>query len=420
MKEIKPLAGKIDRTVTVPGSKSFTHRFLTAAALSNGPCTLKNGLKSDDTRYTMSAFQHMGVTIQETPDGFQVNGTQGKLGACAAPIDLGNSGTSMRFLTAMATLGTGTYTLTGTERMQERPLQDLLNGLSQAGAKVDTQRKNGCPPVEITGNTISGGRIILNCQVSSQYLSAVLMASPYWPEGVEVTITQGPVSRPYIDMTLAVMEQFGITVEREGYERFKVLPGQFYRHGTYHIEPDCSQAGYFWAAAAINGGTVKVAHTHKNSVQGDVGLVGLLEQMGCQAVQESDGLRLTGGTLTAIETDMADMPDVVPTLAVVAAFAQGTTVINNVSHLKAKESDRLQAVVNELTKMGIESSCTDSRLFVTGGSPQAANIDTYDDHRMAMCFSLVGLKVPGIHIKDEACVNKSFPNYWEVLESLTI
>jgi 3-phosphoshikimate 1-carboxyvinyltransferase len=269
------------------------------------------------------------------------------------------------------------------------------------------------------GNTVAGGAITLNCQVSSQYLSAVLMAAPYWPQGVDVTLSRGPVSRPYIDMTLAVMAQFGITVERATYERFKVAPGQVYRHGTYAIEPDCSQAGYFWAAAAINGGTVKVSDTHQDSVQGDVGLIRLLEEMGCQVVQEKDGLRLMGGHLKAIETDMADMPDVVPTLAVVAAFATGTTVIRNVGHLKAKESDRLQAVVNELHKMGIQASCTDSSLSVTGGSPRAAEIDTYDDHRMAMCFALAGLRVPGIKIKDEACVNKSFPNYWDVLESLS-
>ena len=244
------------------------------------------------------------------------------------------------------------------------------------------------------------------------------MIAPFAKETVTISVTGGLVSRPYVDMTVAVMEQFGIAVDRDGYERFFVTGGQAYRAGDHSVEPDCSQAGYFWAAAAIGGAGVKVTGTSKTLLQGDVRFAECLAAMGCRVVEDGDGIKVIGGPLTGVTVDMADMPDMVPTLAVVAAFARGTTVIENVAHLRAKESDRLGAVVAELMKMGIEADCTDSGLRIVGGNPQGAAIDTYDDHRIAMSFALAGLKVPGIKIKDETCVKKSFPNFWEVFKSL--
>jgi 3-phosphoshikimate 1-carboxyvinyltransferase len=404
--------------VTVPGSKSYTHRILIAAALSDGICTIHNGLKSEDTLLTLGALRQMGIPIDVTDDIFVVHGAKGAFKPCMDSIYLGNSGTSMRLLTAVAALGKGGYTLTGTQRMGERPIQDLLDGLNQIGVKARSVNDNGCPPVEIKGGNVPGGSIDLKCGVSSQFLSALLLISPCTKKGIQINITQGPVSRPYVDMTVDVMKEFGVEVHRDGYHRFKVSGGQTYRAGSYVVEPDCSQAGYFWAAAAISGAKIKVKGITRKTRQGDVRFTELLEKMGCTILYETDGIAVSGRPLSAITADMADMPDMVPTLAVVASFAKGTTVIQNVAHLKEKESDRLGSVVQELSKIGIQASCSHSGMMITGGSPHGSEIDTYGDHRMAMSFSLVGLKVSGIIIKDEMCVEKSFPNFWEVFQGL--
>lgn len=417
MMEIKPQKIR-NCDVTVPGSKSYTHRILIAAALSDGMCTIHNGLKSEDTFLTLNALKQMGTPIDMRKNRFVVHGTQGKLNPCVDPVYLGNSGTSMRLLTAVAAIGQGVYTLTGTQRMGERPIQDLLDGLVQMGVETHAIRNNGCPPVSVKGNEVPGGSIELKCGVSSQFLSALLLIGPYTQNGVEIKVTQGPVSKPYVDMTVDVMEALGVEVERNGYDYFKVSGKRIYRAGTYEVEPDCSQAGYFWAAAAICGARIKVKGTSKKSRQGDVRFTELLENMGCDVACDGDGISVSGGSLSAITADMAHMPDMVPTLAVVAAFAKGTTVIQNVGHLKAKESDRLGSVVTELSKIGIEASCSETGMKIKGGQPKGAEIDTYGDHRLAMSFALAGLKVPGIAIRDERCVEKSFPNFWKVFEGL--
>lgn len=417
MIEIKPQKIR-DSEVTVPGSKSYTHRILIASALSESVCKIHNGLQSEDTLLTLQALRQMGVEIDIEDDSFIVYGTKGELKPCVDPVYLGNSGTSIRLLTAVAALGKGAYTLTGTERMQERPIQDLIDGLRQLGIRARAVNNNGCPPVEIKGGDIEGGNVALKCRISSQFLSALLLIAPYTKNGIEIDVIEGPVSRPYVDMTVEVMESLGIVVQRDEYDRFWVQGGQIYQAGSYVVEPDCSQAGYFWAAAAITGAGIKVRGTTRNSRQGDVRFVEVLEAMGCQISHEKDGISVAGGDLAAVTVDMADMPDMVPTLAVVAAFAKGSTVIENVAHLKAKESDRLGSVVQELSKMGVEASCSDTGMIITGGKPGSAEIDTYGDHRIAMSFALAGLKVPGVFIKDERCVEKSFPNFWSVFQKL--
>ena len=417
MIEIKPGNVK-DTTVCVPGSKSYTHRMLIAAALSDGACEVRNPLNSEDTLITRRCLAEMGVAIEEAPDHLRIQGTSGRLRSPEKPVDLGNSGTSMRLLAAVAALGQGVCVLTGSPRMQKRPIQDLLDGLNQLGVGGRSVNADGCPPIEITGGSLKGGSANIDCRISSQFLSALLLIAPFAMETVTISVTGGLVSRPYVDMTVAVMEHFGIAVDRHGYERFFVKGGQAYQAGNNAVEPDCSQAGYFWAAAAIAGAGVKVTGTSKTSLQGDVRFTECLAAMGCRVVEDSDGIKVIGGPLTGVTVDMADMPDMVPTLAVVAAFARGTTVIENVAHLRAKESDRLGAVVAELTKMGIEADCIGSGLRIVGGNPLSAAIDTYNDHRIAMSFALAGLKVPGIKIKDETCVKKSFPNFWEVFKSL--
>ncbi|MBU1181311.1 MAG: 3-phosphoshikimate 1-carboxyvinyltransferase [Proteobacteria bacterium] len=404
--------------VNVPGSKSYTHRLLIASALSDGICTLRNCLRSEDTLLTLEALRKMGVRIDDTVTEITVRGNKGTLKACHEPVFLGNSGTSMRLLTGVAALGEGEYILTGTSRMSERPIEDLLDGLKSLGVAVRSVNNNGCPPVVIKGGKTKGGRIELKCNLSSQFLSSILLIAPYTEEGVEIKVVEGPVSKPYIDMTIDIMAKFGVDVKRDGYLKFIVEGGRCYSAGNYHVEPDCSQAGYFWAAAAVTGAEIKVKGITKKSRQGDLNFTGLLEKMGCEIIFENDGISVKGMSLLGIEADMSDMPDMVPTLAVVASFAKGTTVIKNVGHLKEKESDRLFAVVNELSKTGIEAKSTGTDLVIKGGTHRGAEIDTYNDHRIAMSFAIAGLKVSGIFIKDEKCVEKSFPDFWKVFETL--
>ncbi len=389
-----------------------------AAALSDGDCIIENCLISEDTLLTMGALRQMGVKIDVEETRVQVKGKNGRFSACQQPVFLGNSGTSLRFVCALAALGEGLYTIIGTERMQERPIQDLLDGLVKIQVPAKSVNGNGCPPVTIEGGKITGGATELRCGKSSQYLSAMLLIAPCTQSGIEIQVTEGPVSRPYVDMTRYVMQQFGIQMEREAYEKFSVAGCQTYRHGVHTVEPDCSQAGYFWAAAAITGGDVMVKGTRLNMQQGDVGMVRLLESMGCRIMEARDGVHVVGGDLCAIEADMSDMPDMVPTIAVVSAFARGKTLIKNVSHLKIKESNRIDAVVGELNKMGIKALATDDGLMVEGGRPHGAVIDTYNDHRIAMSFAVAGLVVPGMDIRNPGCVEKSFPNFWEVFDSL--
>jgi len=419
MIEIKAHRIKPRCEINVPGSKSYTHRILIAAALSDGVCRIQNPLLSEDTLLTMQALRQMGIPIDDkSPNQIVVSGQSGRLIAGADPIYLGNSGTSMRLLTAVAALGLGKHDLTGTERMAERPIQDLIEALLQLGVRIRSVNQNGCPPLEIFGGVLQGGSVNINCRASSQYLSALLLIAPYTTRGLEIRVTNGPVSRPYVDMTVEVMDEFGVPVVRQGYERFNVNGDQTYQAGNYAVECDGSQAGYFWAAAAICGTRVKVNEVTADSRQGDVGFANLLAAMGCKVTVEPDGITVAGRPLTAIDVNMGDTPDLVPTLAVVAAFAEGTTVIRNVSHLKAKESDRLAAVVNELIKLGIDARCTDDELIVTGGRPYGAEIETYGDHRIAMSFALAGLTTPGVYIRDENCVEKSFPGFWKVLDGM--
>jgi 3-phosphoshikimate 1-carboxyvinyltransferase len=331
----------------------------------------------------------------------------------------------MRLLTAVAALAEGEIRLTGTERMCQRPLADLIDALNGLGVSARSVNGDGCPPVVVPGGGIRGGSVSVRCGISSQFLSGLLLVGPCTQEGLEVAVSQGPVSKPYIDMTVAVMERLGIRLERNGYQRFNIPGRQRYRSGDYTVEPDISNAGYFWAAAAVAGGRVTVRGVGAESRQGDIRLAALFEQMGCTVIKEAEGLAVSGSLdsagrprLSAIDVDMGDMPDMVPTLAVVAAFADGTTVIRNVAHLRAKESDRLAAVATELGKMGIAVRAGETELYVQGGHPHGAVIDTYDDHRIAMSFAAAGLAVPGVFIRDEGCVRKSFPGFWDVLEGL--
>jgi len=410
---------KIEHAVVrVPGSKSYTHRLLIGCALASGKSTLADPLVSEDTRLTARALGQMGARIQFADDKARVTGTGGRLQPADDPIFLKNSGTSMRLLTALAGLGRTPYRLTGSPRMHQRPIGPLLDSLNQIGVAARSENDNGCPPVLVDGINGQGGAAAIDCSISSQFLSGLLLMAPCLSRGLDISVTRGPVSKPYLDLTLDIMSRLGVGVEREGYERFTVAGGQAYLAGDYPVEPDCSGASYFWAAAAVNGGSVTVRNIPANTRQGDVGIVDLLARMGCRVTSGAEGVTVTGGELNAIQCDMGDMPDMVPTLAVVAAFARGTTEIRNVAHLKAKETDRLAAVSAELGRMGVAVSATGDTLRVTGGKAHGAEIETYDDHRIAMAFAVAGLKVPGVAIKDPHCVAKSFPDFWDLFRDL--
>ncbi len=415
MKEIVPVAN-IDATITVPGSKSLTQRALIAAALAEGSSSLVGALHSEDTEYSSRALVQLGVDIDKGEE-WRVDGRGGKIAPSSQPLYLGNNGTATRFLASVAALGTSTYLIDGDERMRQRPIGPLLSALRGWGVDIRAEAGGDCPPLVIVAKGLAGGRTVLPEGKSSQYLSSLLLVAPYahTPAFLEV---QGPIlSKPYVAMTLSVMADFGVFVEcAKDFSSFAIPQGS-YRGRRYAIEGDASNASYFWAAAAVCGGRVTVSNVPVPSLQGDAMLVPLLGRMGCTVERSGEGLRLIGAErLEGITIDMGNMPDVVPTLAVVAAFAHGTTVIENIAHLRIKECDRLSAVARELSRMGARVEERDAALIIHGKGGvdlHGAEIETYSDHRMAMCFAVAGLKVPGVSIKGPECVAKSFPDFWE-------
>jgi len=385
-----------------------------------GESTIRNMLASDDTRYMLTALDALGFRpkVDEAARRATIVGYAGAIPACRADLFVGNAGTAMRFLTAALCLGEGRYRIDGNERMRERPIGPLVNGLRHIGASIRYERQEGFPPLVISANRLRGGRVILPGDVSSQYASAILMAGVCAAEGLELAVDGRLVSKPYIDMTLAVMESFGARVEREGYERFVVTAGQTYQAVDYAVEADASAATYFLAAGALAGGPVRVLGLSGDSLQGDVGFARTLEQMGARVVWGSDWIEVSGGTLTGVDADYSDMSDAALTLAVVAAFAEGTTHIRNVGHMRLKETDRLAALAHELARLGIDVTELHDGLRITGGKVRPALVRTYNDHRMAMSFALAGLRQPGVRIENPRCVSKTYPDFFTDLESL--
>jgi 3-phosphoshikimate 1-carboxyvinyltransferase len=416
MKQIKTI-DHLDASVNIPGSKSVTHRYLIMAALAEGRSWLHNGLWCDDTRYTAGALERFGAQIRHSPKAIEVIGTGGVLSCPSEPIYLENAGTSMRLLTAVACLGRGSSVLVGNERLHTRPMEELLVALEPLGGKVESLQERGYPPVRIQGSGLRGGSTTVNASRSSQFVSAILLAAPYAARPVEIAV-QGLVSKPYVDVTLDGMAKFGAEARWLDKKNLRVeAPGR-YLAGSYHVEGDCSSASYFWAAAAITGGKVLTADILHESRQGDLAFLDILCRMGCRAEWHDHGVTLYGGELRSIEVDMKDMPDMVPTLAVTAAFAQGTTVIANVGHLRIKESDRLRAITEGLEKMNVQVEEAEDRLTIRGGNARGALIACHNDHRIAMSFAVAGLVAEGVRIDDEMCVNKSFPQFWKTFEQL--
>ncbi len=416
MIEIKPVS-KVDAIVTVPGSKSLTQRALIAAALGDGSSKLIGPLASEDTSYTSKALEQMGITMERGDDSWTVHGSGGKLATPESEIFLGNNGTATRFLTSVVALGNGSFQIDGEERMRERPIDPLMAALQGWGVDIRSIHNTGCPPLKIESKGLTGGATILPEGKSSQYLSSLLLVAPYAAKPATLSVKGEVFSKPYVAMTLSVMADFGIDVDcNEEFTEF-IIPQGRYRAMDYRIEGDASNASYFWAAAAVTNGRVTVANVPVPSLQGDSALVPLLARMGCNITRDGGGITVEGcERLQGITVDMADMPDVVPTLAVVAAFAHGKTEIKNIEHLRIKECDRLTATLTELAKMGAKVEEGQDYMIIHGDGGECLHgtaIETYNDHRMAMSFAVAGLRVSGIQITGEGCVAKSFPDFWE-------
>lgn len=402
------------KIVRVPGSKSLTQRALVIAALARDNSFISNPLISEDTNYLMEGLRILGAQIVSVSGGLYVNGTAGKLANTDRQIFLGNNGTALRFLTALVCLGQGQYILTGEKRLRERPVGALAEALKKMGAHITCT--SDCPPVTINANGLAGGKISLRDVESSQYVSALLLCAPYTRQGIELTLRGRVSSVPYIDLTVAAMREFGIKIEKEK-NKYTVKRQNSYQGREYRVEGDASSASYFFLAAALLQRPIRVMGISRKSCQGDIHLLEILEKLGCHIEAREDWVEVTGNNLTEGDFifDLNDMPDMVPTLAVLAAFRRGKTTITNVEHLRIKESDRLTAMAAELKRAGIKAEETAGGLIITGGKMKPAKIQTYNDHRIAMSFAVAALAVTGIEITDKKCVDKSFPEFWEEL-----
>ena len=414
--------GPLDATIRVPGSKSITNRALLIAGLAEGETRLRGPLHSDDTEVMRTALEALGARIEADEDVLRVHGTGARLRAPDTALYIGNSGTSARFLTAAATLGRSPTVIDGNERMRERPIQDLVDALAQLGAEVQIQGRAGCPPLRVRGGGLPGGSAVIDASHSSQYVSAVLLAAPYAERDVILSFADGIlVSRPYVDLTLQVMRAFGAEAGWQHDGSLHVVAGKHYAARDYAIEPDASSAVYPFCAAAIAGGTVRVEDIPEDSLQADFAVLPLLARMGCEVSQSRDGAQVRGPS-TALRSlgrvDMNALPDAALAMAVVALFADGPTVIENVGNLRIKETDRLAALESELRRLGARAEAGPDWLRVEPGPLRGAEIETYDDHRMAMSFALAGLRVPGVVIRDPGCVSKTWPNFFDVFRHL--
>lgn len=419
---IHPVSHPLEGTVYVPGSKSITNRALLLAALADGPSRLEGALFSDDTRYMEAALLQLGVEVRadEKAATYEVEGRGGAFPVAEAELFLGNAGTATRFLTAALCLGTGTYFVDGVPRMRQRPIGDLLGALRTLGAEITSP--NDCVPLEIRANGLVGGAVTIRGDASSQFLSALLLVAPKTRDGLNITIDGPLFSKPYVDMTLQMLGQWGATSSHQEMASFHVPGGQQLTAQKYVIEPDASSASYFFAAAAVTGGRIRVKHLGKDALQGDVDFVDVLEKMGCTVKKAKNYVEVQGpegGKLRGVSVDMNAISDTVMTLAAIAPFADSPVDITNVAHIRGKETDRLTALSNELGRLGVKvEEKPDGLTIFPAKKMKRAAIKTYDDHRMAMSFAITALRSPGIEIRDPGCVAKTFPDFFERLDKL--
>ena len=417
--EITPVSRPIEAVAKIPGSKSITNRALLVAALADGASELSGALFSDDTHYMAAALGALGIEVEADEGGerFRVQGGGGTFPAEAANLFVGNSGTTMRFLTAALPLGHGRYRIDGVPRMRQRPIAPLLQALNDLGADAVSEAGTGCPPVVVQANGLRGGRAAMAGDQSSQYFTGLLISAPYAAEGVEVEVIGDLVSKPYMPLTAAVMRAFGVEVELdvEMWRTFRVPAGQRYTGRRYQIEPDASNASYFFAAAAVTGGRVRVEGLGEGSTQGDLYFVDALAAMGAAVTISSDYVEVQGppgGALRAVDLDMRAISDTAQTLAAIAPFADGPTTIRGVEHNRLKETDRIGALATELRRLGQGVEERPDGLTINPAPITPAEIETYDDHRIAMSFAVTALRAPGVRLLNPSCVAKTFPDFF--------
>ena len=412
---------EISGIVNLPGSKSLSNRILLLSMLAEGQTEIHNLLDSDDVRMMVEALEILGIQFEEkrAENLISVSGTAGKIPVSEATLMLGNAGTAIRPLTAAMTLGHGRFVLDGVTRMRERPIIDLVDGLSQLGANLRCLNDTDCPPVEVIADGLPGGKTRLSGAISSQYLTAILLVAPYAKSEVEIEIIDKLVSVPYVEMTMRLMRHFGVSVNHKEFQTFQIPRQNYQSPGKLYVEGDASTASYFLAGAAITGGSVTVKGCGTESIQGDSRFAEVLEQMGAKVDWGARQVKLTGSTLNGIDVDMNQMPDAAMTLAVTALFASGPTAIRNIYNWRVKETERLKAVSTELRKLGAEVEEGQDYLVIHPPTRvKIASINTYDDHRMAMSFSLVACGKSSVTICNPDCVSKTFPDYFEVLAGL--
>jgi 3-phosphoshikimate 1-carboxyvinyltransferase len=409
--------GRASALVELPGSKSITNRAYILSALAAGKTNLHGVLYSDDTVAMTECLGKFRIAIEQSPaNEAWISGSSGQLTEPDSTLFVRYSGTTIRFLTALSALCPvgSRVVLDGAQRTRERPIVDLVTALRQLGVHAETA-ENGCPPVVVMGGGLPGGKCTIGGSVSSQYLSALLMTSPYAAKDVTIDVEGELVSRPYIDMTIGMMAEFGVRVENDAYRTFFIPAGQKYVGQRYAIEPDASNASYFLAAAAVTQGRVTVNGIGSKSIQGDIGFVDVLENMGCEVIRGADSFTIVGPAyLQSIDFDASLIPDMAQTIAVTACFAVGTTRLTGLSTLRFKETDRIAAMATELRKLGAMVTEGEESLIIEPPALfHSAAIDTYDDHRMAMSFAIAGLRIQGITINDPGCVAKTFPDFWD-------
>jgi 3-phosphoshikimate 1-carboxyvinyltransferase len=401
--------------VTIPGSKSISNRALLLAAMARGETRVHNLLDSDDTRYMRQALRQLGVRIEDSSETCLVRGCSGPIHSGEKPVhlDLGLAGTAIRPLAAALTLGKGRFVLDGIERMRERPIAPLVDGLRQLGADIRYLGNEGFPPIEVIGTGLEGGRVTMPGNLSSQFLTSLLMAAPFAAGPVQVEIAGEQVSKPYLAITLHLMRQFGVDVHTDDYQQFEISPAAYEAPGDYLVEGDASSASYFLAAGAIRGPGLRVHGLGRDSVQGDLAFLDVLEKMGAHVQRDSTSIFVAPGQLNGVDMDLNEIPDAAMTVAVLALFATGPTRLRNIYSWRVKETDRLAAMSTELRKLG--ATVIEGRDFLEITPPERilpAEIDTYGDHRIAMCFSLACLGGVPVVIRDPDCVGKTFPDYF--------
>ncbi len=417
--KIHPLKEPVEVSVAIPGSKSYTNRALLLSALTGGSVKITNPLVSDDTHAMIACLRELGFRCSFHEDYLEVSGDPTAIEDRPYNLNANLSGTTIRFLLALAAIIPGIKNIRGRGRLNDRPIAHLVEALEQLGATIEYTDKKGYPPVRVTSSQLKSGKVRMHGEISSQFLSALLMVAPRIGQ-LEIEVEGDQVSRPYIEMTIDAMKRFGIEVKNDGFKHYTVTAGQIYRAEEYVVEGDISSASYFFAIAALTHSTITVKNVNPKTVQADIRFLKILETMGSTVEYGEDSITVQGGGVRAIDVDMEDCPDQAQTLAVLAAFAKGTTVIRGIQSLRIKETERVAAVETELKKMGIRTESTPDTMTIYGGEPQAASVDTYGDHRMAMAFAVAGTKLAGMEINDPDVVSKTFPDFWEALAGIGV